>query len=176
MLHHQGAIISGSFSTKDCRSNTPIQLGISLQRNFLHYTHQYIGRSTSVSLIKLTYCVAHQIKYNPGSMGKNRLICYTHIPLVEKLLAVRVQEEVDRDNIFLCSFPRAKLHDKWIQNLRKNIHLFYYYYYYLFTAVGFSPGGSSPYTSTHNTDGHINIHKNNNTKQTIHNYKTKYIQ
>jgi hypothetical protein len=44
----------------------------------------------------------------------------------------------------------------------------------LFTAIGFSPGGSSPYTSTHNTNGHI--HKNNNTKQTIHNYKTKYIQ
>jgi hypothetical protein len=40
----------------------------------------------------------------------------------------------------------------------------------------FSPGGSSPYTSTHNTNGHINIHKSNNTKQTIHNYKTKYIQ
>jgi hypothetical protein len=40
----------------------------------------------------------------------------------------------------------------------------------------FSPGGSSPYTSTHNTNGHMNIHKNNNTKQTIHNYKTNYIQ
>jgi hypothetical protein len=39
----------------------------------------------------------------------------------------------------------------------------------------FSSGGSSPYTSTHNTNGHINIHKNNNTKQTTHNYKTKYI-
>jgi hypothetical protein len=25
----------------------------------------------------------------------------------------------------------------------------------LFTAIGFSPGGSSPYTSTHNTNGHI---------------------
>jgi hypothetical protein len=39
-------------------------------------------------------------------------------------------------------------------------------YYYLFTAIGFSPGGSSPYTSAHYTNGHINIHKNNNTKQT----------
>jgi hypothetical protein len=38
----------------------------------------------------------------------------------------------------------------------------------LFTAIKFSPGG--------NTNGHINIHKNNNTKQTIRNYKTKYIQ
>jgi hypothetical protein len=46
----------------------------------------------------------------------------------------------------------------------------------LFTAIEFSPGGSSPYTSTNNKNGHINIHKNNNTKQTIHNYKTKYIQ
>jgi cytochrome b len=46
----------------------------------------------------------------------------------------------------------------------------------LFTAIGFSPGGSSPYTSTNNTNGHINIHKNNNTKETVHNYKTKYIQ
>jgi hypothetical protein len=46
----------------------------------------------------------------------------------------------------------------------------------LFTTIGFSPGGSSPYTSTHNTNGHINISKNNSTKQTIHNYKTKYIQ
>jgi hypothetical protein len=46
----------------------------------------------------------------------------------------------------------------------------------LFTAIGFSPGGSIPYTSIHNTNGHINIHKNNNTKKTIHNYKTKYIQ
>jgi hypothetical protein len=34
----------------------------------------------------------------------------------------------------------------------------------LFTEIGLTPGGSSPYTSTHNT------------KQTIHNYKTKYIQ
>jgi hypothetical protein len=25
----------------------------------------------------------------------------------------------------------------------------------LFTAIGFSPGGSSPYTSTHNTTGNI---------------------
>jgi uncharacterized lipoprotein YehR (DUF1307 family) len=25
----------------------------------------------------------------------------------------------------------------------------------LFTAIGCSPGGSSPYTSTHNTNGHI---------------------
>jgi hypothetical protein len=25
----------------------------------------------------------------------------------------------------------------------------------LFTAIGFSPGGSSPYTSTHNTNGNI---------------------
>jgi hypothetical protein len=25
----------------------------------------------------------------------------------------------------------------------------------LFTAIGFSPGGSSPYTITHNTNGHI---------------------
>jgi hypothetical protein len=25
----------------------------------------------------------------------------------------------------------------------------------LFTAIGFSPGGSSPYTSTYNTNGHI---------------------
>jgi hypothetical protein len=25
----------------------------------------------------------------------------------------------------------------------------------LFTAIGFSPGGSSPYTITHNTSGHI---------------------
>jgi hypothetical protein len=32
----------------------------------------------------------------------------------------------------------------------------------LLTAIGFSPDGSSPYTSTHNTNGHINIHKNNN--------------
>jgi hypothetical protein len=39
----------------------------------------------------------------------------------------------------------------------------------------FSPGGSSPYTSTHNTNGHISIHRNNNKIQTIHNYKTKYI-
>jgi hypothetical protein len=34
----------------------------------------------------------------------------------------------------------------------------YYYYYYLlllFTAIGFSPGSSSPYTSTHNTNGHV---------------------
>jgi hypothetical protein len=46
----------------------------------------------------------------------------------------------------------------------------------LFTEIGVSPGGSSPYTSTHNTNGHINIHKSNNTIQTIHNYKTKYIQ
>jgi hypothetical protein len=44
------------------------------------------------------------------------------------------------------------------------------------TIQTFSPGGSSPYTSTHNTNGHINIHKNNNTKQNTHNYKTKYIQ
>jgi hypothetical protein len=28
---------------------------------------------------------------------------------------------------------------------------------YLFTVIGFSPGGSSPYTSTHNTNGHINF-------------------
>jgi hypothetical protein len=68
---------------------------------------------------------------------------------------------------------------------------FYYYYYYYLLKLGFhpvaviltlvhtiqmfSPGGSSPYTSTHNTNGHINIHKCNNTKQTISNYKTKYI-
>jgi hypothetical protein len=25
----------------------------------------------------------------------------------------------------------------------------------LFTAIGFSPGGSGPYTSTHNTNGNI---------------------
>jgi hypothetical protein len=27
----------------------------------------------------------------------------------------------------------------------------------LFTAIGFSPSGSSPYTSTHNTNGHIDL-------------------
>jgi hypothetical protein len=72
------------------------------------------------------------------------------------------------------------------------IFYYYYYYYYYLLQLGFhpeavvltlvhtiqmfSPGGSSPYTSTHNTNGHVNIHKNNNTKQTIYNYKTKYIQ
>jgi hypothetical protein len=25
--------------------------------------------------------------------------------------------------------------------------LYYYYYYYLFTAIGFAPGGSGPYTT-----------------------------
>jgi hypothetical protein len=34
------------------------------------------------------------------------------------------------------------------------IYLYYYYYLLLllFTAIGFSPGGSSPYTITHNTN------------------------
>jgi hypothetical protein len=47
---------------------------------------------------------------------------------------------------------------------------YYYYYYYLFTATGFSPVGSSPYTSTQNTNGHIIYtkitiqNKNNNKK------------
>ena len=35
----------------------------------------------------------------------------------------------------------------------------YYYYYYLVTAIEFSLGGSSPYTSTNKTN---NIHKRNN--------------
>ena len=45
----------------------------------------------------------------------------------------------------------------------------------LFTAIGFSPGGSSPYTSTHNTNGniiHIKVTMQNKlytiTKQYIH--------
>jgi hypothetical protein len=43
----------------------------------------------------------------------------------------------------------------------------------LFTAMGFSPGGSSPYTSTHNTNGHI-IYIKITIQNKIHNYKTKY--
>jgi hypothetical protein len=34
-------------------------------------------------------------------------------------------------------------------------HIYYYLLLLLFTAIGFSPGGSGPYTSTHNTNGHI---------------------
>ena len=38
-------------------------------------------------------------------------------------------------------------------------YYYYCYYYYLLTAIEFSLGGSSPYTSTNKTN---NIHKRNN--------------
>ena len=31
-------------------------------------------------------------------------------------------------------------------------YYYYYYYYYLLTAIEFSPGGNSPYTSTDKTN------------------------
>jgi hypothetical protein len=57
----------------------------------------------------------------------------------------------------------------------------------LFTAIGFSPGGSSPYTSTHNTNGHIiyikviiqnklyTITKQNRYSKTIPSAKVSYV-
>jgi hypothetical protein len=71
-------------------------------------TIQSIDRHTSVCLIRHTYYAANQIKYKPSSNGKRHLICCTHIPLVARLLAGRVKEDVDTDKIPLCSFPRAK--------------------------------------------------------------------
>jgi len=43
------------------------------------------------------------------------------------------------------------------------------YYYYLLTAIEFSLGGSSPYTSTDKTNK--NIHKRNNPKSQYKQYK-----
>jgi hypothetical protein len=55
-----------------------------------------------------------------------------------------------------------------------NYYYFNYYYYYLLQ-LGFHPVAVvlTQYTQYKWT---YNIHRNNNTKQNIHNYKTKYIQ
>jgi hypothetical protein len=54
--------------------------------------------------------------------------------------------------------PLCEVHSKHLYEINSATETKYYYYYLLlllFTAIGVSPGGSSPYTSTHNTNMHI---------------------
>jgi hypothetical protein len=110
-----------------------------------------------------------------------------------KMLSTACLHSVRRTSEYAAAAPNPKLVSfKYaIWNCLPQPHYYYYYYYYYYcyllqlgfnpvavvltlvhTIQMFSPGGSSPYTSTHNTNEHINIHKSNNTKQIIHNYKT----
>ena len=86
-------------------------LSTSLQRDCPHYNLQSIDRCTSVSLIRHTYSVAYHIKYKPSSNGKRHLICCTHIPLVARLLAGSMQEDVDRDKFPFAPFLGPKIND-----------------------------------------------------------------
>jgi hypothetical protein len=53
--------------------------------------------------------------------------------------------------------------------------LIYIIYYYYLLQLGFHPV-AVVLTLVQQYKWKYNIHKSNNTKQTIHNYKTKYIQ
>jgi hypothetical protein len=51
--------------------------------------------------------------------------------------------------------------------------LVYYYYYYLFTAIGFAPGGSGPYT-TQLQQKKYNINNKKHTVKTSTFHRTPY--
>jgi hypothetical protein len=51
------------------------------------------------------------------------------------------------------------------------VNVFYYYYYYLFTAIGFAPGGSGPYTTQLQQKTYII----NNKKHTIKTFLTSAL-